>query len=93
MNCKFCNAELEKNSSICPDCGRDNAESVTTEMIEEVNTEVSAETPRKKRSLWVTILAVIGGVVLLAVLVGAVIYGTKSLGAKTVSYSVSDAKA
>lgn len=24
MNCKFCNAELESNSSVCPACGKDN---------------------------------------------------------------------
>ena len=23
--CKFCGAELEENSSVCPDCGKDNA--------------------------------------------------------------------
>ena len=116
MNCKFCNAELSEEVTLCPACGKDNAEEITEEVavtemeevIEEV-AEVAEETaevaaveeaneepvavPRKKRSLWVTILAVVGGIALLAVLVGAVIYGTKSLGAKTVSYSVSDAKA
>ena len=108
MNCKFCNAELSEEVTLCPACGKDNAEEITEEVavtemeevIEEV-AEVAEETaevaaveeaneepvavPRKKRSLWVTILAVVGGIALLAVLVGAVIYGTKSLGAKTVS--------
>ena len=102
MNCKFCNAELSEEVTLCPACGKDNAEEMTeevavaevaAEIVEEAAAEVPAETPKKKRSLWVTILAVIGGIALLAVLVGAVIYGTKSLGAKTVSYSVSDAKA
>ena len=27
-HCKFCQAELEEGSSICPGCGKDNAESV-----------------------------------------------------------------
>ena len=112
MNCKFCNAELSEEVSLCPACGKDNAEEMTEEVVatemEEV-TEVAEKTveaavaeeaneepvaaPKKKRSLWVTILAVIGGIALLAVLVGAVIYGAKSMGNKTVSYSVSDAKA
>ena len=116
MNCKFCNAELSEEVTLCPACGKDNAEEITEEVavteIEEIAEEVTEEVaevaeetakeevqeapaaaPQKKRSLWVTILAIIGGIALLAVLVGAVIYGTKSLGAKTVSYSVSDAKA
>ena len=111
MNCKFCNAELLEEVTLCPACGKDNAEEMTEEVaaaeMEEV-AEASEETAEavvaeeenaepvaapKKRSLWVTILAVIGGIALLAVLVGAVIYGAKSMGNKTVSYSVSDAKA
>lgn len=29
--CKFCEAELEENSSVCPKCGKDNAETPVTE--------------------------------------------------------------
>ena len=29
--CKFCQADLEENSSVCPSCGADNAEVATVE--------------------------------------------------------------
>jgi predicted amidophosphoribosyltransferase len=38
-NCKFCNAELEENSTVCPSCGKENAEEVET-----VREEIPAET-------------------------------------------------
>lgn len=30
MNCKFCNAEMEEESTLCPACGKDNAETEET---------------------------------------------------------------
>lgn len=126
MNCKFCNAELPEDVTLCPACGKETAEEMTqqelpveeapvetaaeevpveaaeeaaAEVTEEVaeetalQEETSAEAPKPKRSLWVTILAVIGGIALLAVLVGAVLYGMDAVGKKTTSYSVSDSKA
>ena len=38
-NCKFCNAELEENSTVCPSCGKENEEEVET-----VREEIPAET-------------------------------------------------
>lgn len=116
MNCKFCNAELPEDVTLCPACGKETAEEMTQqevvpeevseeiveevteetaaeEVTEEVTEEAAEEAPKKKRSLWVTILAVIGGIALLAVLVGAVLYGTNAVGKKTTSYTVSDSKA
>ena len=34
--CKFCEAELEENSSVCPKCGKDNAEAPAAAVTEEV---------------------------------------------------------
>ena len=31
MNCKFCNAELPEEVTLCPACGQDNAAEVTEE--------------------------------------------------------------
>ena len=107
MNCKFCNAEMEEGVTLCPACGKENAEEVTetaeevTEAVEvteqEEVTEAAAEeeTPKKKHSLWVTILAIIGGIALAAVLVGAVLYGAGVFDGKSAagSYTVDDAAA
>lgn len=140
MNCKFCNAELPEEVTLCPACGQENVEEVTQEavavemeealeaseeaaeeMTEEVSeetteevaeamteeateemteeaaeemTEEAAEEPAKsKRKLWVRILAIVCGVAILAVLIGSVFFGTKSVGKNAVSYSVSDSKA
>ena len=41
MNCKFCNAEMEEGVTLCPACGKENAEEVT-ETAEEV-TETADE--------------------------------------------------
>ena len=118
MNCKFCNAELPEEITLCPACGKENAEEIpevdameteeavaaeaaeeaaeetAEEAAEETTEETAEEAPAKpKRSLWVTILAVIGGIALLAVLAGAVLFGMKSANKLAKSYTVSDAKA
>ena len=98
MNCKFCNAELENGSTICPDCCKDNAEEIITEVTEEVTEEMIQEetpaaAPKQKPKVWLVILAAVGAIALLAVLVGAVIYGINASTSKTVSYTVSGAKA
>lgn len=49
MNCKFCNAEMDEGLTLCPACGKDNAEEIVTEEIvteetqEEVVEEISEE--------------------------------------------------
>ena len=82
MNCKFCNAELQEELEICPNCGKalteeEIAQSVETaeevEVSEEVATEkitpeetAAEETPKKK--VWPWVLAIAGAVVALGVL-------------------------
>ena len=49
-NCKFCQAELEENSTVCPACGKDNAE--TEPAAEEiVNAEPAAEEPVQEEAV------------------------------------------
>ena len=121
MNCKFCDAQLEEGVTLCPACGKENAEElleevisaeevseemaevvpteeisaeeVTEEVMDEATEEVTEEvTAPKKPKTWKIVLAVAGIVAALAVLVGAVIYGTGGF-KKTVSYTAADEKA
>ena len=66
MKCKFCSAELDQDTSICPMCGKNQEDSAE---------ETPTVTEKKKSNVWKIILAAAGGVVLLAILVGAVLYG------------------
>ena len=69
--CKFCNDELLRNSTICPGCGKDNAE---TEYVE----SASAETKEaKKATPGKLALAVAAVVVLAAALIALVSTGSK----------------
>ena len=44
MNCKFCNAELEEDVTLCPACGQENAEEVAEdEMTQELPQEFTEE--------------------------------------------------
>lgn len=123
MNCKFCEAELAEGVTLCPACGKENAEEIVTEeipdeeitegaavelseaateeMTEEATEEATEETTEevaeeetapKKPKTWKIVAAVAGILVAVAVLVGAVLYGTGAFN-KTVSYTVSDEKA
>ena len=40
MNCKFCNAELPEEVTLCPACGKENAEEVTPEVSAVENEEI-----------------------------------------------------
>lgn len=72
------------------------AEDTITEVTEEESAETVEETPEevpvKKTALWIKILAAVGALALVAVLVGAVLYGM-GVFQKTKSYTVSDTKA
>ena len=71
------------------------AEQTPAEMTEE-STEEPVEEPAqapKKKNVLLVILAAIGALALVAVLVGAIVYGVKNQGAKAESYVVSDSKA
>ena len=52
MKCKYCQAELEEGVTLCPACGKDNAEETVTEQpVEETaeeKVEESAETPTEQ---------------------------------------------
>lgn len=109
MNCKFCGVELPEDLTLCPACGKENAEEmmaeetaeeeVVPETTEEVEAQPAEEPPEeetveapKKPKTWKIVLAVVGIVAALAVLAGAVLYGTGAFD-KTVSYTVSNEKA
>ncbi len=56
MNCKFCNAELEEQNSVCPACGKDNE--APQIMLEPVK-------PRRRTWLKIVIAAVVGAALVL----------------------------
>ena len=119
MNCKFCDAELPVDVTLCPVCGKENVEELAAEEIaaeetvaeetavvemdaEEIPEVVAdeaqseelteeADAPKKPKT-WKIILAVAGIVAALAVLAGAVLYGTGAFD-KAKTYTVADEKA
>ncbi len=88
MNCKFCEAELLEESTVCPVCGKDNAvtgaddeilvsvsdeeKAVTVEETVEANENV----PKRKGNIWKVLTAVFGCLLLLAVMAVVVLSGT-----------------
>ncbi len=90
MKCKFCNADMEDGVTRCPVCGKDNLPEDTqqgAEPVEEITAPEQAAdgsaaswpaektADKKKPKVWKIVLAVLGCVVLLGVLAGAVLYG------------------
>lgn len=87
MKCKFCFAEFEEDLTVCPACGKAQEETPEEEqvaaetgvaeeaIVEETAAEEAPVVKTKKLKLWQIVLAIAGGVVLLAILVGAVLYG------------------
>lgn len=68
---------MEENANFCPICGKSVKEPVevpTENSVEESVEEIPVE-EKKKSKTWKIVLAAVGGVALLAVLVGAVLYG------------------
>lgn len=88
MICKFCLAEMEDDTIICPKCGmaaveelpaeepveEETVEEIEEETLPEEETEALPEEPKKKAKGWKIGLAVTGIVMLAVVLVGAVMY-------------------
>ena len=75
--CKFCQADLAENSSVCPSCGADNAESVKVQPAEEV---AAAPAAAQKKYSSSTIALIIAGIVLvIAVFVSAANSGKANL--------------
>ena len=79
--CKFCQAELEENVTLCPECGKDNAEAeevvVCAASGEEVTPAetVEAAAPAKKASPMLIAAMVVAIVALIAVMAALVIGG------------------
>ena len=109
MKCKFCFAELEEDVTVCPACGKsleEPAEAPAEEETAEVLAEESAQPEKKKSKALKIVVAAVAGLVLVAVLLLAVLYGSginlKSISAffgfteaeidYKNSYSVSDKK-
>jgi len=68
MNCRFCNAELEDGSAVCPECGRSQEEPETAvEQPAEVQEAQPETAAPPKPKLWMLIVA---GVLCLALLLG-----------------------
>ena len=81
MICKYCFAELEDGTAVCPICGKEleePAEEVKQEEAVEIAEETTVEeTPvkeKKKFKAWKKVLAIAGVVVLAIVLVGAILH-------------------
>lgn len=90
MICKKCGQEMPEVGGFCPFCGEPKAveEELLTEQVTEETEVITEETelaeeseaieetaaPKQKIKLWQLIAIIAGGVVLLAVLVGAVLY-------------------
>ena len=47
-HCKFCEAELEEGSMVCPSCGRDNTDTLLEQEAENVTCE--AQEPAEKKT-------------------------------------------
>lgn len=80
MICRNCEKELPEGSVLCCFCGTPVEETVEqpVEVIAQSVPEESlteSPTPKKKGKIWILILAIVAGIALLAVLVGAVLYG------------------
>ncbi len=79
MNCKYCNAELLDDETVCSVCGKKQIEEKEVEYPEEISAEneqeVSEGTEKPKGKLLKMILAIVGGAALLVGLTLAVLYG------------------
>ena len=85
MECKFCSQLLNEGESVCPHCGKDNAEEILTEetapeaVTEEVISEEAAPETQIKAGFQMTpgklTLTIVGAVVLVAILVAMVLKG------------------
>lgn len=83
--CKFCQTDLEENNTICPNCGKDNAQDsaaeVGNEAISTAETAAPAAEEKKPEGILLTpgkiaVLAVVF-IVLVAVIVGLIVAGAK----------------
>lgn len=84
MDCKFCQHPLEEGNSVCPSCGKDNAEEILTEEIPTVvdpavQEPVQNEPAESKEGIRMTpgklALTIVGAVLLVAVVVALILHG------------------
>ncbi len=81
MICKYCFAELEDGTAVCPICGKEletpveeTAQEEVAEVVEEVTAEEVPVVEKKKSNAWKKVLAIAGVAVLAIVLVGAILH-------------------
>ena len=81
MICKYCFAELEDGTAVCPICGKEleapveeTAQEEVAEVVEEVTAEEAPVVEKKKSNAWKKVLAIAGVAVLAIVLVGAILH-------------------
>ena len=81
MICKYCFAEVEDGTAVCPICGKEletpveeTAQEEVAEVVEEVTAEEAPVVEKKKSNAWKKVLAIAGVVVLAIVLVGAILH-------------------
>lgn len=81
MICKYCFAELEEGTTVCPACGEELAEPVeeaaqeeTAEVTEEITEEMPPVKEKKKSKAWKKVLAIAGIVLLAVVLTGVILH-------------------
>ncbi len=82
MNCKYCGEELPEEETVCPQCGKDNAETetlLTEELLQtEQETKEDVQDPApKKKNVWQVILTAGVCLLLIAVMAVVVINGTQ----------------
>lgn len=79
MVCKFCNAEIEEQTAVCPTCGKNLVEEVTVETsaesaVDSIEEEAAAENKPRSSKLKI-LIAAICGVLLLGILAAFVLAG------------------
>ena len=84
MECKYCQHPLEEGNSVCPNCGKDNAEIAEEVKMEEKQPEpvpavpAPPQAPQTKSGITVSpgklAVAIVAGVLVIAALVAAVLY-------------------
>ena len=80
MQCKFCGAELEENSTLCPECGKDNYEQTEAPDADaEKDARIDALEKKLKRSKMIMMIAMGLALVVLAVVLVLTVFDGRDL--------------